>query len=119
MNENWSGRLAFILASVGAAVGLGNIWKFPYSGGSAFILIYLAAIFLMALPIMMSEMVIGRRARSSAPTALSRVALESGLSPRWSWLGWMGLAAVFLVFSFYSVIAALLPVGRQPIWSNP
>ena len=69
VTENWSGRLAFILASIGAAVGLGNIWKFPYtlgsSGGSAFVLIYVIAILLIATPIMIAEMVIGRRARKS------------------------------------------------------
>ncbi len=76
--ESWSGRLAFILASIGAAVGLGNIWKFPYtlgsSGGSAFVLVYVIAILLVATPIMIAEMVIGRHARASAPTAMRKVA---------------------------------------------
>jgi len=107
--ETWSGRLAFILASIGAAVGLGNIWKFPYtlgsSGGSAFVLVYVIAILLVATPIMIAEMVIGRHARASAPTALSKVAVESGTSRHWGLLGWMGLLALFLVLSFYSVIA--------------
>ena len=107
--ENWSGRLAFILASIGAAVGLGNIWKFPYtlgsSGGSAFVLVYVIAILVVATPIMIAEMVIGRHARASAPTALSNVAQESGTSKHWGLLGWMGLFALFLVLSFYSVIA--------------
>ena len=105
----WSGRLAFILASIGAAVGLGNIWKFPYtlgsSGGSAFMVVYVVAIVLIAMPIMLSEMIIGRHAKSSAPTAMANIARQSGGSPRWSLLGWMGLVAVFLVLSFYSVIA--------------
>ena len=108
-SESWSGRLAFILASIGAAVGLGNIWKFPYtlgsSGGSAFVLVYVIAILLVATPIMIAEMVIGRHARASAPTALSKVAEESGTSRHWGLLGWMGLLALFLVLSFYSVIA--------------
>ena len=107
--ENWSGRLAFILASIGAAVGLGNIWKFPYtlgsSGGSAFVLVYVIAILVVATPIMIAEMVIGRHARASAPTALSNVAPASGTSKHWGLLGWMGLFALFLVLSFYSVIA--------------
>ena len=107
--ENWSGRFAFILASIGAAVGLGNIWKFPYtlgsSGGSAFVLIYVGAILLVATPIMIAEMILGRRARSSAPTALAMHAKESGASRHWTVLGWMGLFALFLVLSFYSVIA--------------
>lgn len=107
--ESWSGRLAFILASIGAAVGLGNIWKFPYtlgsSGGSAFVLIYVLAILLVATPIMLAEMIIGRRARQSAPTAMRTLARESGTSSQWSLVGWMGLFALFLVLSFYSVIA--------------
>ena len=107
--ESWSGRLAFILASIGAAVGLGNIWRFPYtlgtSGGSAFVLVYVLGILLVATPIMISEMVIGRHARASAPTALRKIALESGTSGYWGMLGWAGLCALFLVLSFYSVIA--------------
>lgn len=107
--ETWSGRLPFILASMGAAVGLGNIWKFPYtlgsSGGSAFILIYVAAILLVATPVMLAEMIMGRRARNSAPTTLRNLAEQCGASPRWAALGWLGLCALFLVLSFYSVIA--------------
>ena len=107
--ETWSGRPAFILASIGAAVGLGNIWKFPYtlgnSGGSAFVLIYVLAMLLIATPIMLSEMVIGRHARMSAPSALRKVALESGSSAWWQAVGWMGQLVQLLVLSFYSVIA--------------
>jgi NSS family neurotransmitter:Na+ symporter len=101
--------MAFILASIGAAVGLGNIWRFPYtlgtSGGSAFVLVYVLAILLVATPIMISEMIIGRHARASAPTAMRKVAMESGTSSHWGLLGWMGLFALFLVLSFYSVVA--------------
>lgn len=108
-SEGWSGRLAFILASIGAAVGLGNIWKFPYtlgsSGGSAFVLVYVIAILLVATPIMLAEMIIGRRARKSAPAAMKSMALNRGSSGNWSLVGWMGLFALFLVLSFYSVIA--------------
>lgn len=109
ITENWSGRLAFILASIGAAVGLGNIWKFPYtlgsSGGSAFVLIYVIAILLIATPIMIAEMVIGRHARKSAPSALRTLAVESGSTKHWGLLGYLGIFALFLVLSFYSVIA--------------
>lgn len=107
--EHWSGRLTFILASVGAAVGLGNIWKFPYtvgnSGGSAFVLVYVLAILLIATPIMLSEMMIGRRGRASAPTAMQQLALASGSSRHWGLVGWMGVFGLLLVLSFYSVIA--------------
>ena len=107
--ESWSGRLAFILASVGAAVGLGNIWKFPYtvgsSGGTAFVLVYVLAILIIATPIMLSEMMIGRRGKASAPTAMKNLAAEHNASPSWAMLGWMGVFALGLVLSFYSVIA--------------
>lgn len=107
--EHWSGRAAFVLASIGAAVGLGNIWKFPYtvgsSGGSAFVLVYLLAIVLIATPIMLSEMMIGRRAGASAPSAMRQLAIGAGGSGAWSIVGWMGLFALLLIFSFYSVIA--------------
>lgn len=107
--DNWSGRLAFILASIGAAVGLGNIWKFPYtlgsSGGSAFVLVYVLAILLVATPIMLAEMIIGRHSRKSAPSAMKTLAVERGSTPKWAFVGWMGLFALFLVLSFYSVIA--------------
>jgi NSS family neurotransmitter:Na+ symporter len=108
-HENWSSRLGFLLASIGAAVGLGNIWKFPYTlgsaGGSAFIVVYLIAIFVVAMPIMMGEMLIGRRGRMSAPTTMRRLAVETGSSPAWQGVGWMGVAAVFIVLSFFSVVA--------------
>ena len=108
-HENWSSRLGFLMASIGAAVGLGNLWKFPYilgqSGGSDFVLIYLLALFFVATPIMIGEMVMGRRGRLSAPQTLRRLAEEAGASRHWSALGWWGIAALFLVLSFFSVIA--------------
>ncbi len=108
-HESWSSRIAFLMASVGAAVGLGNIWKFPYTlgsaGGSAFVIVYLLAVFVVAMPIMMGEMIIGRRGRMSAPNSLRKLAAEAKASPAWEGLGWMGLTATFLVFSFFSVVA--------------
>jgi len=108
-NESWSGRLAFILASIGAAVGLGNIWQFPANlganGGSAFILVYVLAILLVATPIMLAEMIIGRQTRMSAPSAMKHMAEQIGSSGRWSIVGWMGLTSLFMVLGFYSVIA--------------
>ena len=107
--ESWSGRLTFILASIGAAVGLGNIWQFPAnlgaSGGSAFFLVYLLAILLVATPIMLAEMIIGRQTGLSAPSAMKHLAERAGVSKHWSIVGWMGLFALFLVLGFYSVIA--------------
>ena len=101
--------MIFILASIGAAVGLGNIWRFPYtlgsSGGSAFVLVYVLAILMIATPIMLAEMVIGRKARRSAPSAMKELALQNGSSSHWAIVGWMGLFALVLVLSFYSVVA--------------
>jgi NSS family neurotransmitter:Na+ symporter len=109
MHEMFSSRLGFIFAAIGAAVGLGNIWKFPYmlgvNGGAAFVLVYLVAIILIAMPIMLAEMILGRRGRMSAVNSLRSIALEIGSSPRWCWLGWLGMFALFLVLSFFSVVA--------------
>ena len=77
-HESWSSRLAFLMAAIGAAVGLGNIWKFPYTlgsgGGSAFVLVYVLAIVIVATPIMIAEMVMGRRGRMSAPNTIRKLA---------------------------------------------
>ncbi|MEM8815192.1 MAG: sodium-dependent transporter [Pseudomonadota bacterium] len=107
--QTWSSGWTFILAAVGAAVGLGNIWKFPYivgvSGGGAFVLIYLVCVLLIAIPILMGELLIGRLGHHSPPVAARRVAEDSGRSANWSIIGWMGLIVGFLIASYYSVIA--------------
>lgn len=105
----WTTRAAFLLAAVGAAVGLGNIWKFPYmagtNGGAAFVAIYLVCVVLIAIPILIAELMLGRRGRASPPSAVARVARASGHSAAWSLVGWLGAGAGFLIVSFYSVIA--------------
>ncbi len=107
--ETWSSGLTFILAAVGAAVGLGNIWKFPYvvgdSGGGAFVLVYLACVFLIAIPILIGELLIGRLGHKSPPVAARQVAESAGASRNWAVIGWMGLIAGFLIATYYSVIA--------------
>ncbi|MGB1087765.1 MAG: sodium-dependent transporter, partial [Alphaproteobacteria bacterium] len=104
----WSSRLGFILATVGAAVGLGNFWRFPYlageNGGGAFVLVYLICIFAVAIPLAMTELLIGRRARKSAVSSTKEVAVEVGASSKWSAIGWMGMIATFLIGTFYCVI---------------
>jgi NSS family neurotransmitter:Na+ symporter len=101
--------MIFILAATGSAVGLGNVWKFPYmageNGGGAFVLVYLACIALIGIPIMMAEVLLGRRGRQSPINTMSTLAQEAGASPRWAWLGWIGVLSGFLIMSFYSVIA--------------
>ncbi|MDX1589764.1 MAG: sodium-dependent transporter [Oleiphilaceae bacterium] len=104
----WSSGLVFILAATGSAVGLGNLWRFPYlvgeNGGGAFILLYLGCIALIGFPIMIAEVTLGRRGRRSPINSIKLIAREEGLSERWSLLGWMGVAAGFLILSFYSVV---------------
>lgn len=109
INGSWASRWIFILAATGSAVGLGNIWKFPYitgeNGGGAFVLVYLVCILLVGIPIMMAEVFIGRRARKSPINALQDVAEESGKSPHWRLIGLMGMLSGVLIFSFYSIVA--------------
>lgn len=109
IHGQWSSRWAFILAATGSAVGLGNIWKFPYitgeNGGGAFVLVYLVCIALIGIPIMMAEVMLGRRGRQSPVNTMKTLAVEAGHSHYWKWLGWMGVIAGFLILSYYSVIA--------------
>jgi len=105
----WSSRLAFILAATGSAVGLGNIWRFPYTagefGGGAFVLIYLLSVAAIGIPIMTAEIMLGRRGRQSPINTMRTLAEQQGASPAWQLLGWMGILSGFLILSFYSVIA--------------
>ena len=105
----WSSRTAFILAAAGAAVGLGNIWRFPYlagvSGGGAFVLVYIAIVVLVAVPILTGEFLIGRRGHRSPARAMRAVAREAGASQYWGWVGGLGVMVGFLVLTFYSVVA--------------
>ena len=105
----WSSKLAFVLAVTGSAVGLGNIWKFPYmageNGGGAFVLIYLLCVFGIGLPIMMSETMLGRRGRRNPVASMALLGEEEGGSARWRLVGLSGVIAGFLILSFYSVIA--------------
>ncbi|HDH08621.1 MAG TPA: sodium-dependent transporter, partial [Gammaproteobacteria bacterium] len=109
IHGQWSSRWAFILAATGSAVGLGNIWKFPYItgeyGGGAFVLVYLVSVALIGIPIMMAEVMLGRRGRQSPINTMRSLAKEEGRHGIWSWIGWMGVLAGFLILSYYSVIA--------------
>ncbi|MBT8048587.1 MAG: sodium-dependent transporter [Xanthomonadales bacterium] len=108
-HENWSSRFTFLLAAVGAAVGLGNIWKFPYvtgqNGGSAFVLVYFLAVAFVALPILIAEIAVGRWGRQSPPNAMMNVARGQGRSGAWSLVGWFGMLAAYMIATYYSVIA--------------
>ena len=109
IHGQWSSRLAFILAVSGSAVGLGNIWKFPYitgvNGGGAFVLVYLLCIVAIGLPIMISEIMLGRRGRRNPITSMELLGREETGSGAWKFVGVIGLVAGFLILSYYSVIA--------------
>lgn len=102
---NFGSKLGVILASAGSAVGLGNIWRFPYEagahGGAAFIFIYLGCVILLGLPIMIAEFLIGRRSRANTARAYQKLAPGT----HWRWIGRMGVLAGFLILSYYSVVA--------------
>ncbi len=107
--DGWSSRSAFILAAIGAAVGLGNLWRFPTlageSGGGAFVIFYIGCVFLLGLPLLLAEIFIGRAGQTDAVGSIKRVARESDVSERWSLFGGLGAVAAFLIVSFYSVVA--------------
>ncbi len=109
IHGEWSSRFTFILAATGSAVGLGNIWKFPYitgeNGGGAFVLIYLLCVLAIGIPIMIAEILMGRRGRQSPVNTMQDLAVEAGADARWRYLGWMGVMAGFLILAYYSVIA--------------
>lgn len=109
IHAQWSSRMAFILAASGSAIGLGNIWKFPYltgeNGGGAFVLVYLLCVAGLGVPIMIAETMLGRRGRQSPINTMRTLADEAKASPVWHYAGWLGVLAGFLILSYYSVIA--------------
>ncbi|MEE8244789.1 MAG: sodium-dependent transporter [Pseudomonadales bacterium] len=108
-HEQWSSRFGFLMAAVGFAVGLGNIWRFPYvtgeNGGAAFVMVYLACAFAIGVPILMAEILIGRRGRMSPPGSMREVALAEGKSRHWQWAGGLNLSAAFMIEVVYCVVA--------------
>jgi len=108
LHGQWSSRLAFILAVTGSAVGLGNVWKFPYvtgqNGGGAFVLVYLGCVLLIGMPILMSEILIGRRGRRNPVATMKLLGEEEGKSGAWQVVGLAGVLAGVFILSFYSVI---------------
>src|SRR5690606_6989546 len=108
LHGEWTSRLGFILALAGSAVGLGNIWRFPYlageNGGGAFVLVYLVCVFAIGLPIMMSEVLIGRRGRRNPVRTMALLGEEESGTRAWGLVGLLGVFTGFLILSFYSVI---------------
>ena len=105
----WSSRLAYVIAVSGSAVGLGNIWKFPYiageNGGGAFVLFYLLCVVAIGIPIMIAETLIGRHTHLNPADAVGRLAERSGKTYAWQGLGLLTILSGFLILSFYSMIA--------------
>lgn len=105
----WNSRFGFLMAAIGSSVGLGNFWRFPYTagenGGAAFVLVYLLCVALIAFPILMAELSIGRHARASAVGSFRKMAFDAGASQLWSIGGWVGMSAAVMILCFYSVVA--------------
>ena len=122
VHQHWSSRFAFIMATVGAAVGLGNFWRFPYqageNGGGAFVLIYIGVILVIGIPLVMGEFLIGRRGQRSAVGSAAEVGRQEGGTGLWGIIGWLGMLSSFIVVSYYSVIAgwvmAYIPKAAMP-----
>ena len=128
---NFGSKLGVILASAGSAVGLGNIWRFPFEtgnhGGAAFILVYLVCVLILGIPIMIAEFLIGRRSRANTARAYQKLAPGT----HWRWVGRMGVLAGFLILDITPLwqdgrlslsakrLPTVLPGSRQPISSHP
>ena len=109
VHGEWSSTWGFILATTGAAVGLGKLWKFPYiagsNGGGAFVLVYLLCIVLIGLPLLITELTLGRAGRQNPINTMEDIAVRSNRRKEWKYIGALCIIAGLLVLSFYSVIA--------------
>ena len=106
VREHWGSRLGFVLAAVGSAIGLGVLWKFPYTvgqnGGGLFLLTYFLCVVVIGIPVLIGELLLGRVSQRAAVGAFAVLSPEK---PRWQLAGWFGVISSFLIMSFYSVIA--------------
>lgn len=104
--EEWGSKIGFILAAIGSAVGLGNIWRFPYiayeNGGGAFLIPYFFAIFTAGIPLLILEYSMGHKYRGSTPLAIARA------SKKWEWIGWWPTITSAFIVAYYSVIISWL-----------
>ena len=107
---SWGSFTGFLMVAIGSSIGLGNIWKFPYElgvhGGGTFLLVYIPCVLLVALPLVMAELMIGRMGRGSPVQAIKRITEKQRLSSLWTVIGWLGVLTSFLVFSYYSVVGS-------------
>jgi NSS family neurotransmitter:Na+ symporter len=107
-HEKWSSSTVFMLATIGAAVGLGNLWRFPYiagqNGGAAFVLIYVGFVLLLGVPVMMAELAMGRRGQGSPVASMRKLVSEAGTSRAWASIGWISITIPLLGMSYYSIV---------------
>ena len=107
-HEKWSSGNVFMLATIGAAVGLGNLWRFPFvagqNGGAAFLIIYVGFVLLLGLPVMMAELAMGRRGGGSPIASMRKLAREAGASRLWSAIGWISILIPLVGMSYYSIV---------------
>lgn len=108
-HAQWSSSWVFVLAASGAAIGLSNVWQFPFLvsdyGGGAFIIVYIFCVLLIGAPLLIAEVMLGRRGRASPVNSIRRLAEQAGQRPAWGAIGWLGMGAGFLILSYLSVIA--------------
>lgn len=109
LKRQWSSQLVFFAAAIGSAVGISNVWKFTYvageNGGGAFVLVYVGAIALVALPALIAEFLVGRRGGASVVKSMEYLAKRDGISPAWRYYGQMAALGAFIALSFYAVVA--------------
>ncbi len=110
-SKAWSSNYLFLLASIGSTVGLSNIWRFTYlageNGGGAFVLVYVISLIVMGIPILAAELMIGRRGGKSMVGTFRVLVEKEGMSTAWKYFGWVSMIGVFLILSFYCVIAGM------------
>ena len=111
VSKTWSSNYLFLLASIGSTVGLSNIWRFTYlageNGGGAFVLVYVISLIVMGIPILAAELMIGRRGGKSMVGTFRVLVEKEGMSAAWKYFGWVSMVGVFLILSFYCVIAGM------------
>ena len=123
-SPRWSGGFGFVLATIGSAIGLGSVWKFPYeagaNGGANFVIPYLLGLALVVMPLLLAEFVVGRAGRGDAVKSIETVADRVGASPAWGLIGFLGILTGFLILSFYAVIGGwTLAYAFDAVLSGP
>lgn len=121
-HDTWGTRFGFLMAAIGSSVGLGNFWRFPYTagenGGAAFVLVYLVCVILIAFPILIAELSVGRHARRSAVGSTRKMAFDAGASELWSITGWVAMAGGVMILCFYSVVAGWVAAYVQMMFAG-